>query len=75
MVVACHPHWRRKQPSRKTRDAVLWALRSQTALTVDELASEANLPRDRAGRTLDHLRVRQLVELGDDGKFRKVETA
>lgn len=73
MVVACHPHWKRKAPSRKTRDAVLDALTRCGPLTALEIAIETGKRLAWICPALDSLRVNSRVWLDDDAKFRKVE--
>ncbi len=71
MVQASHPHWKRRRSSRKTRDAVLAALRSNGALTALELAVEARLRRALVCVALDDLRVRGVVA-EEGGRFELV---
>lgn len=75
MVTACHPHWKRRVPSKATRELVLDALRRCGPMTAYEVAAETNKRLAWVCPTLDHLRIRGRVELGEDFRFRKVETA
>jgi hypothetical protein len=64
--------WRKRRPSRKTRDAVLWALRGGAALCPHDLAGETGMDWRRVCTALDDLSVRGLVEL-DGTKYRRTD--
>ncbi len=74
MVAPAHPHWKRRVPSKRTREAVLDALRRCGPLTASEIAAEAQKRMASVCPTLDHLRIRGAVELCDDNRFRRVES-
>lgn len=71
--MVARPYWRRKQPSERTREAVLDVLRRSGPLTACEIAAEAHKRLHSVYPTLDWLRIAGAVELVDDFKFRKVE--
>lgn len=67
-------HWRRKRPSKKTRNAVLWALRGAVSMNPHELAAETGMAWRRVCAALNDLNVHGQVEL-EDGKYRRTERA
>lgn len=71
--MAGRPWWlRRKRPSRKTRDAVLWALRGGAARNPYDLAGEMGMERRRVCAALDDLMVDGLVDV-DGGLYRRTD--
>jgi predicted Rossmann fold nucleotide-binding protein DprA/Smf involved in DNA uptake len=68
-------YWQRKRrrPSAKTRDAVLWALRGGIAMNPHDLAGEANMPHGRVCAALNDLLIRERVERDDSGRYRRTD--
>jgi DNA-binding transcriptional ArsR family regulator len=64
-------HWRRKRPSAKTRNAVLWALRGGVAMSPHDLAAETGMAWRRVCAALDDLAIHGQVEL-DGNRYQRV---
>jgi hypothetical protein len=67
-----NPHWRRKRPSAKACDAVLWALRGGIELSPHELACETELAWRRVCAALNDLLRRGELDV-ENGKYRRTD--